>query len=90
MFNVDEVQWKTHCADPQFQRYLGVCKDFDPVGIERALHADEQSGSFDFRNVIIRAYQEDCAAVPTPPFKGAVPLIADQIDGAGKRMFSSP
>jgi len=61
MANVDEVQWRTYCADPQFQRYLGTCKDFDPVGIDRALSADEKSGSFDFRKVIIGAYLEDCA-----------------------------
>lgn len=46
MANVDEVQRRTYCADPQFQRYLGTCEDFDPVGIERALNADEKSGSF--------------------------------------------
>jgi hypothetical protein len=61
MLDVDKIQWKTYCADPKFQRYLGTCKAFDPVGIERALHADEQSGSFDFRKVIIGAYLEDCA-----------------------------
>jgi len=88
MLNVDEVRWRTYCADPQFLRYLGICKDFDPVGIERALRADERSGSFDFRRVIIEAYLEDCAAGPTPPFKGVVSLIADQTDGVGQGMFS--
>lgn len=63
MVNFDETQWKAYCADPRFQRYLGVCKDFDPVGIERALNADEKSGSFDFRKVIIEAYLEDCEAL---------------------------
>ena len=61
MANVDAVQWRVYCADPQFQHYLGTCKDFDPVGIERALNTDEQAGSFDFRKVIIEAYKEDCA-----------------------------
>lgn len=61
MLNVDEIQWNTFCADPQFRRYLGTCKDFDPVGIQRALNTDKKSGSYDFRKVIIEAYMEDCA-----------------------------
>jgi hypothetical protein len=48
MFNVDEARWKTYCSDPQFQQYLGTCKDFDPVGIERALHVDEPARKFRF------------------------------------------
>ena len=62
MANFDEAQWKTYCADPQFQRYLGTCKDFDPVGIDRALSADEKSGSFDFQRVIIEVFLEECAS----------------------------
>lgn len=62
MANINEVRWKTYCGDPQFQSYLGTCKDFDPVAIERALYADELSGSFDFHTVIIGAYLDDCAA----------------------------
>jgi hypothetical protein len=61
MANVDEVQWQAYSADPGFQRYLGACKAFDPVGIERALNTDKESGSFDFHRVIIAAYLEDCA-----------------------------
>ena len=61
MANVDAVQWHAYRADPRFQRYLGACMDFDPVGIERALNSDEESGSFDFHRVIIEAYKEDCA-----------------------------
>lgn len=60
MANVDQAEWQAYSADPGFQRYLGTCKDFDPVGIERALNTDEKSGSFDFRKVIIEAYLEDC------------------------------
>lgn len=90
MLNVDEVRWRTYCADSQFLRYLGICKDFDPVGIERALRADERSGSFDFRRVIIEAYLEDCAAGASPPFQGVGYLNVDQIDGTGKMFFSSP
>lgn len=66
MLNVDEIQWNTFCADPQFQRPLDTCKDFDPVGIQRALNTDEQSGSFDFHRVIITAYLEDCATGAIP------------------------
>lgn len=66
MVNVDEVQWQVYSVDPEFQQYLGACKEFDPVGIERALHADEQSGSFDFHKVIIGAYLEDCASGRIP------------------------
>ena len=62
MLGLDEVRWQIYCDDPRFQHYLGTCKAFDPVGIERALHADELSGCFDFREVIIGAYLEDCAA----------------------------
>ena len=62
MANVDQVQWRTYCADPRFQRYLDTCKAFDPVGIERALKADETVGSFDFHRVIIAAYLDDLAA----------------------------
>lgn len=61
MANVDQAEWQAYSTDPRFQRYLGVCKDFDPVGIERALNNDEESGSFDFHRVIIAAYLEDCA-----------------------------
>lgn len=89
MSNVDEVLWKAYCADPQFQRYLRTCQDFDSVDIERALHADEQSGSFDFQQVIIGAYLEDCVAGPMAPYKGAAPLIGDHTDGTGITMFSS-
>lgn len=60
MVNFDET-WEAYNADPGFQQYLGACKDFDPVGIERALNADEKSGSFEFQRVIIAAYLEDCA-----------------------------
>ena len=63
MVNIDETEWQTYSADPRFQRYLGACKDFEPVGMERALNADEKSGSFDFRKVIIKAYLEDCEAL---------------------------
>ncbi len=62
MVNIDQAEWHTYSADPGFQRYLGACKDFDPVGIERALNTDEKSGRFDFHRVIIAAYLEDCAA----------------------------
>ncbi|TXT25651.1 MAG: hypothetical protein FD131_4518 [Rhodocyclaceae bacterium] len=62
MANVDQAEWQAYSADPGFQRYLGVCKAFDPVGIERALNTDEKSGSFDFQRVIIAAYLEDCEA----------------------------
>lgn len=84
MLNVDEIQWKTYSADPKFQRYLGTCKDFDPVGIERALQADEILGSFDFRNVIVGAYLEDCASGTTPRFKCATALSADQTGRANE------
>lgn len=62
MANVDQAEWQFYSGDPGFQRYLGACKDFDPVGIERALNTDAESGSFDFHRVIIAAYLEDCAA----------------------------
>ena len=61
MVNVDQAEWQAYSADPGFQRYLGACKAFDPVGIERALNTDAESGSVDFHRVIIAAYLEDCA-----------------------------
>jgi hypothetical protein len=44
-----------------FQRCLDTCMDFVPVGIQRALNAEEKLGGLDFRKVIIGAYLEDCA-----------------------------
>ena len=61
MENVDQAKWQSYSADLRFQQYLRTCKDFDPVGIERALNTDAESGSFDFHRVIIAAYLEDCA-----------------------------
>ena len=61
MGHVNQVQWQAYCTDPVFLRYLAACKAFDPLGIERALEADEKSGSFDFHRLIVEAYREDCA-----------------------------
>lgn len=62
MVDVDEAKWKIYCTDPEFQQYLSVCKNFDPVGFDRALRQDEDSSSFDFRRVIMAAYVEDAEA----------------------------
>lgn len=59
----DQATWESYRADPGFQRYLEMCRSFDPEGFERALREDENTHSFGFRRVIMEAYQEDSGLV---------------------------
>jgi hypothetical protein len=57
--NTNKQRWTDFSFKADFKSFVEKCRDFDPIGFDRAITQDEKSNSYDFHRVVVEGYQLD-------------------------------